>query len=163
MIYMGFFTVLGGSGGGLALVLGLGAAPGALATPTILDFDDLSGGFNVTNQYQSVCVTVSGAAVISDLISPCSTNSSPNIAYAPTGLMTFVLDPSVTGLVQIVSAYISGDTSVGIYGAIHDGGSSFTIDNLTFTPAADISSIPEPGSAWLLGLGLLGLMEGGAA
>lgn len=38
---------------------------------------------------------------------------------------------------------------------IHDGGASFVVDNITLSTQ---STVPEPASLWLMGLGLLGLL-----
>lgn len=179
--------------GALALVLGLMGVRPALASPITLTFDDILDGISVTSQFQSVGVTVSGAVALDASHTPWPANSAPNIAYAPTGLMTFSLNSAIAGDIEFVSAYISGFTSVGIYGydsggalvgqavtaaasnnqflsvmsfggpiasvQIHDGGSSFAIDTLTFATAADSATVPEPATAWLLGFGLLGLLS----
>lgn len=173
--------------GVLSLLLGLGAGQSALASPITLTFDEYADGTVLSTQYQGVGVTVSGARVIVAINTSWSANSVPNFAYAPTGLMTFSLNSGITGSIQSISAYVWADSGVGVYAydaadvllgqvltagptnnmflaftspgnpiasvAIHDGGSSFAVDTLTFT-----SSVPEPATAWLLGVGLLGLM-----
>mgnify|MGYP001011358874 CR=1 FL=1 len=166
------------------LFIGLGAAPSALATIT-LTFDDLPSGTDVASHYAGIGVTASGATALVATSTPWPANSGLNIAYAPTGLMTFLLNSVITGNVETVSAYISDESSVGIYAydaadvllgqvvtlgaddntflsftsagnpiariAIHDSGSSFAVDTLTFVSAA---AVPEPMSLALLGLGL---------
>lgn len=151
----------------LSLIIALlSAAHSALAATTTLTFDEFADGTDITTQYQSQGVTVSGVSTINQIYTPWSSNSSPNLAAAPIGLMRFTLDSAITGPIQFVSAYVSGLTSVGIYafdaagapvgqsvtpGAtnnmlvtvtssgnpiaridIHDGGSNFAIDTLTF-------------------------------
>lgn len=88
---------------------------GALAATTTLTFDEYSDGTVLTTQYQGVGVTVSGATVLPAVYTPYPANSAPNIAYAPTGLMTFTLNSAITGNIQSVSAYVSADASTGIY------------------------------------------------
>jgi PKD repeat protein len=80
-----------------------------------LTFDEIPDGAGLTNQYQNVGVTASGVQILNSIGLPWPANTPLNVAFAPTGLMTFTLDPLIIGNVQMVSAYISGDTSVGIY------------------------------------------------
>jgi hypothetical protein len=170
-------------------MLGLGGAPNALASTVTLDFDAFPDGTIITNQYLPLGVMVSGVTNLNGLNTSWPANTAPNIAYAPTGLMTFTLDPLILGNIQSVSAYVSGDFSVGIYayddlnnlvaqaltpGAsnnlfllaassgnpirsvkIHDGGSTFSIDTLSFVS----STVPEPSSLALFGVALAGLVS----
>lgn len=172
--------------GGLALVLGLGAVQPAIASTTTLTFDEYANGTDITNQYQSLGVMATGVNVLDAIFSPWPANTGANLAAAPTGILTFLLDSSITGDVTSVSSYVSGTTSIGIYAydiggslvgqsltpgatdnmflsvtsagnpiasvTVHDGGSNFLIDTLTFT------SVPEPATAWLVGFGLIGLL-----
>jgi hypothetical protein len=156
----------------VAALIGI-AAQGAVAATTTLTFDDIANGTNLSTEYQGVGVTASGATIIVATSTPWPiANTGLNVAYASSGLMTFNLNSSITGNVQSVSAYISGDTSTGLYAydaggslvgqavtvgaasnmllsvtssgnpiasvAIHDGGSSFTIDTLSFVAAPPV-------------------------
>ena len=96
----------------LSILVGLGAAPGVWATTT-LTFDDVPTGF-LTTQYQSLGVTASGVTVVYAFYTPWVANTSPNIAVAGTGLMTFNLDPTVIGNVQSISAYVGPITTTTI-------------------------------------------------
>jgi hypothetical protein len=98
----------------LTLLLTL-TAQSALAVTTTLNFDDIPSNTQLTNQYQSLGVIASGVTVVNEFSTPWSANTPSNVAYAPTGLMTFTLDQSVLANVQTVSAYVSGITPVGIY------------------------------------------------
>ena len=108
--------------GALSLLMGLGAASSALATTITLTFDEFQTGTAVTNQYENLGVLVSGAtafaaAALAAAANPWPANTPPNIAYSPLGLMTFILNPGITGNVQSVSAYLSegAGVNVGIY------------------------------------------------
>jgi hypothetical protein len=88
------------------LLLG-GLSQSALATT--LTFDEFPGGTVLTTQYQSLGVTISGATVYTScptcLFPPVS---GTNVAYAPSGLMTFSFNPTVVGgSVDTVSAYVT--------------------------------------------------------
>lgn len=87
----------------------------ALAATTTLTFDELPDDALITNQYQSIGVTVSGARAFLASQGAWSSNTSPNVAYAPSGLMTFTIDSSITGDVKSASAYLSTVAPVGIY------------------------------------------------
>src|SRR5437868_1036030 len=94
----------------LALLVGL-FAQGSLAQTTVLNFDDLADGTVLTSQYASRGVTASGVEISGNgLYTP---SSSPNVAIAPSGLMTFILNSSITGNVKTVSARISGVDGTG--------------------------------------------------
>lgn len=173
--------------GTLALLFSLGAAPSALATVTMLTFDELGEDAAITSQYTSLGVTVSGANSVTAAVLGFTAVSPPMVAYTPVGIMTFVLNVAD---VYTVSSYIMGPVDVGLFAYdsslnllgqatlpattdaytllsvtssgnsiarfdIHDGGASFAVDNITF---ATQSTVPEPGSVWLVGLGLLGLL-----
>lgn len=102
--------------GVLSLLIGLAATQAATqAATTKLTFDEFADRTTLTTQYQAVGVTVSGALVLSAPNSPWPANSGQNLVYAPTGLMTFDLDSTITGNIQTASAYVSGDMSIGIY------------------------------------------------
>jgi hypothetical protein len=118
-----FFAAISGKLTKLAVtfLIGVAAAQSAFAETTSLTFDDILDGITITSQYQGIGVLVSGAVALDALHTPWPANSSPNVAYAPTGLMTFTVNSTITGDIQSVSAYISGDTSVGIY-AYDSGG-----------------------------------------
>jgi len=176
--------------GTLALLFSLGAAQSALATVTVLTFDEFTDGTVLTNQYASLGITASGATIVDAPLIGLPFVSSLNLAYAPSGLMTFSLNSAITGDIYTVSTYVTGPVDTGLFAYdagnnllgqillsanapantllsftsagnsiarldIHDGGSSFFIDNLTF---ATRSTVPEPASLWLMGLGLLGLL-----
>lgn len=165
-----------------ALLLGLAGAPSASAE-TILTFDEFASGTTLTTQYQGLGVTASGPVVVYNaLISPWPAHSGTNMAFAPTGLMTFYLDSTIIGNIQSVSVFLSGASSTGVYAydasgalvgqsitqgwtdnafvkvtsagnpissvAIHDGGSSFIIDDLAFSSSTNPSYSVTP-----LGLG----------
>jgi hypothetical protein len=87
----------------------------AWAGTTTLTFDEFSSGTVLTNQYESEGVTISGATALATSAFP--PVSGTNIAYAPTGLMTFTFNPIVIGgQVQTVSVYVSDNVgSAGIY------------------------------------------------
>ncbi|MFC3110363.1 PKD domain-containing protein [Undibacterium arcticum] len=180
----------------LSFLIGLGAAPSALATTTTLTFDEYPDGTTLTTQYQGVGVTISGAAVSNALATPWPANTGANVAFAQTGLMTFTLNSTITGAIQTVSAYVSGDTSVGIYAydvggvligqsvtpgatnnllvsvassgnpiarvAIHDGGSSFAIDTLTFatTVVSNVKPVADAGDKQKARIGSLVTLDG---
>ncbi|WP_124529493.1 hypothetical protein [Burkholderia sp. Bp8991] len=93
----------------VSILAGLGAAPGAWATTT-LTFDDVSSGTILTNQYQNLGVTASGVIVVNAGGTPWTANTPTNIAAAPTGLMTFTLNPAIIGNVQTISAYVGPST-----------------------------------------------------
>ncbi len=150
-----------------AMIVGLFSQTSTAQTTTVINFDNLSNGEAITNQYQSQGVLISGATVFNVDIIGLPTPSNPNMAYSEVGLMTFDINVSD---VKTVSAYILGlNTDTGIYaydslgnllgqsilpgglesstlsvtssGApisrveIHDGGSSFFVDDFTFITA----------------------------
>ncbi|WP_224102187.1 hypothetical protein [Paraburkholderia caribensis] len=106
---------------GMLLWTGLGATPNVLATTTTLNFDTapdgsvIQSGTSISSQYQTVGVTVSGATADNASLEAQRANTAPNIAFAPTGMMTFTLNPAITGNVQSVSAYITAGLGVSIY------------------------------------------------
>jgi hypothetical protein len=159
------------------LLISLSVIQSASAATSTFSFDEFANGTTLTTQYQSRGVLVSGATVLDASTTAIPAHSAPNIAYAPTGLMTFSLDSSVVGSIKTVSAYVSGDPNTGIYAydssnnlvgqavlgnrpnntlltvtstgnpivniQIHDGGSNFTIDDLSLTSVpvcADVTS-----------------------
>lgn len=182
----------------LSLLVGVGSALPALATPITLTFDEYADETYVSTKYQSVGVTATNAQIIIGFATIWLADTAPNIALSVFNPdMGFVLNTAITGNIQNVSAYIYGLTSVGLYAydaadvllgqaltpgatsgmaisftssgnpiariAIHDagaafccGGFDFGIDTLKFATAADVATVPEPATAWLLGLGLLG-------
>ena len=159
----------------LALAVTMLMAPLAQAATTVLNFEGFANGTLLSTQYQSLAVTISGAA-IADCTAPgaaCTPFSGTNMALADaSGIMTFTFDPIATGYLSTVSAYVTGAPGVGLYaydsahnllgqalipvgtttpnvlltvmspGAtitsvqIHDGGSSFSIDDFTFVTGA---------------------------
>lgn len=88
-------------------------AHGSLAqTTTKITFDTLADGTVITNQYSAQGVNISGATVTNASSLGLPSNSSPNVAYAPDGLMKFTLSiPNV----KTVSANITGPANVGIF------------------------------------------------
>lgn len=91
------------------------AAQTAVATTTTLTFDEFPSHTEITTQYQSAGVLVSGATALDQALTLWVANTPNNIAYAPTGLMTFTIDQSILPNVQSVSAYVSGPMPIGIY------------------------------------------------
>ena len=90
--------------------------------PILLTFDEFSRGSTITTQYQSQGVTVSGATTFVGIFTPFPTNSGANLAVAPSGVMTFTLDPAITGPIRTVSARFSGDVGSGLYAYDAAGG-----------------------------------------
>jgi len=152
------------------VLMGL-VAQGALAqTTTTLDFEGIADGASITTQYQSQGVLVSGATAVDGILNFITPHSGRNLAFAPSGLMTFSLSISN---VKTVSAYVTGPANVGIFaydasnnlvgqsistvpttlallsvtssGApiasvqVHDGGSTFSIDDISFVTAAPVN------------------------
>lgn len=101
--------------GVVSLLVGLAAAPSALATTTTLNFDGIANGHPLTTQYQSLGITSSGGTVLLAAISPWDDPYGSNLVYAANGLMTFQLNSTITGAVQTVSVYLSGNAGTGIY------------------------------------------------
>lgn len=138
-----------------ALLIVLGVAQSALATITTLTFDEFSSGTDITNQYAGVGVTVSGATALLATSSPWSANSGANLAYSKTGLMTFVFNSAITGNVQTVSLYISGDLGSG-FEAFDSGGGLLA---LGFSPSPSdneffsITSLGNPIASFVAGIG----------
>lgn len=101
------------------LLAGMATAPDVLATTTVINFDTTPDGTvirsntQITDQYQSVGVTVSGATAINVASTIwATTNTPPNFALAETSAMIFTLNPSIAGNVQSMSAFIlTGGTS----------------------------------------------------
>ena len=176
--------------GTLALLFSLGATQSALATVTVLTFDEFTDGTVLTNQYASLGVTASGAMTLDGPNNGFTPVSPRNLTFSINGYMFFSFNPAITGDIFTVSAYVSGPSYVGLFAYdignnllgqamvpenapantllsvtssgnsiarldIHDGGASFVVDNVTF---ATRSTVPEPASIWLVGLGLLGLL-----
>jgi len=147
-------------------------AQGSLAqTTTLLNFDNLADGTELTNQYPGI--SASGVTVALAAIYGYPAQSSPNVANAPGGLMIFNLSLSN---IQTVSTRITGPAHVGIYaydasdnlvgqsvtessvynalvtvtssGApitkveIHNGGATFAIDDLSFTAPPVAPPVP---------------------
>jgi len=160
----------------LAALIGLGSSSAAVAATTVLSFEEVPEGSLITNQYENLGVTASGAVVASSDNLGWPFNSQFNLAYAPTGYMSFNLNSTIIGNVQSVSAYISGYSSVGIYAydssgnvvgqavtggfsqnmfltlvssgnpitsiEIHDGGTAFAVDDLSFESVPIIEPPP---------------------
>jgi hypothetical protein len=179
--------------GTLALLFSLGAAQSALATVTVLTFDELSPGTDLTTQYESlgVTVTTNGVTVIlnADVIG-IPLFSAPNVVFG-LGVTSFSLNSAITDDIYTVSAYVTPGPTVDVGLFAFDIGnnllgqvllpenaapntllsftssgnsiaffqinseSSYLFDNLTF---ATRSTVPEPPSAWLMGVGLLGML-----
>lgn len=99
----------------MTAVVVLGLAQVASAATTTIGFDNLADGTNVTNQYQSQGVMASGVVAANANLLPWPAHSSPNVAYAPSGLMIFDFNPAITGNIKKVSAYVSGPPLTGIY------------------------------------------------
>lgn len=169
----------------LCMAMGLGIAQPALSAPIMLTFDGYTNGTTITSQYQSVGVMVSGAKAIEARFTPWQAYSDENVADAPTGLISFILDPAITGNIHSASLFLFSFSSVGMYAYDADGvlvGQEVTpgaVENLFLTvessgnPIARIeihdsgsdfqidtvsfNSVPEPATGWLLSMTLLGL------
>ncbi|MBS6362588.1 hypothetical protein [Burkholderia sp.] len=101
--------------GSLALPMALAVPPVAHATTTVINFDDIASGTDVTTQYENVGVLASGVTALDQLGNSFSAYTPPNVGVAYGGLMTFTLNQAITGNVRTVSAYVLGAAGVGIY------------------------------------------------
>lgn len=109
--------------GKLLLLLALAVSPNADATTTTLNFDTTPDGTAIpdstaiTNQYLSMGVLASGVYATFAAQWGFAPASRPNFAFSPQwpGLMTFTLNPAITGNVRTVSAYIVGVAGTGLY------------------------------------------------
>lgn len=95
----------------LTLAMGLLFAPAAPAATTAISFNSLAPNTPATTQFQSLGVTISGAYVYSTASTVWTNPYGENILEAPSGLMTFTLNPTIIGSVQSVSAYLSTGTT----------------------------------------------------
>lgn len=143
-------------------VFALVATHGAHGATTTLTFDDIPAEQNVTTQYQGKGVTISGATVANANFYLILPKSAPNVAYAPTGLIKMAFSVTgvktvsayITGPGVGIYAYDAANNLLGFTqtqgtgyneflavtsasGAIakveiHDGGSSFYVDDFSF-------------------------------
>lgn len=131
--------------GVLSLLIGLVAMQGALAATTTLTFDEYLDSTTLSTRYQSARVTISGAGISNAVFTPWPANTRANMAFAPTGLQTFTLNSTISDAIQAVSAYVSGDTSTGIYAYDAAGvlvGQSVTLGATTDSARLCIESRP---------------------
>lgn len=124
----------------VAATLALSVASGVHASTVTLDFDSLSPGTALTNQYQSLGVTVIDAIVYDAISSPFYAHSEPNIIYSPSGLMVFNFNQNLTGDIQSVSAYVGSAVSFITFSA-YDGS-----NNLVGQTVMGASQLPPGGS-----------------
>ncbi|MFM0140650.1 hypothetical protein [Caballeronia grimmiae] len=140
----------------------LSASLSAQGAVTTLTFDDLPGEQNVTTQYQGKGVTITGATVANANVYLIPPKSAPNVAYAPTGLIRLSFNVTgvktvsayITGPGVGIYAYDAGNNLLGASQTqgtgynefltvtsasgpiakveIHDGGSSFYVDDFSF-------------------------------
>lgn len=91
----------------------------AAGDTTTLNFSEYPNSTVLTTQYQSEGVTISGATILTSCPTciPFPSVTGDNIAYAPTGSMTFTFSPTVIGgQVQTVSVYVTDNYGpVGLY------------------------------------------------
>lgn len=102
---------------GLTLLMSLVAPQAVLAATTTLTFDELADGTALTNQYQSLGVTISGILVVDAALSgsPWPPTSGLNVAFSTPGIMSFNFNSTITGNIQTVSAFVSTAVPVGLY------------------------------------------------
>ncbi|GJG96655.1 hypothetical protein [Cupriavidus pauculus] len=82
------------------------------AATTTLSFDEIGDDIAITNQYQSRGVLVTGANAINAGALGFGAHSGTQVAYAPSGLMTFTL---TVGDIKSVSTYMTGPVNIGIF------------------------------------------------
>lgn len=92
--------------GVLSCLLGLGTAQPALADPLILIFDEFLHGPVLSNQSQGGGETTAGVPTTNVVTTPGPAQAGVNVAFAPTGLLVFTLNTSITGTTQANSADI---------------------------------------------------------
>lgn len=97
----------------LADIAGNSLARGILnSTTTVLNFDSISEGTNVTDQYQTQGIIVDGAQVFNATSFGLHAHSGAKFALGISGIMTFsFLLPDI----KTVSAYVTGPGDVGMY------------------------------------------------
>ncbi|MFL8990635.1 beta strand repeat-containing protein, partial [Pseudomonas azerbaijanorientalis] len=92
------------------------SASGLTSTGSSLSFDEFLSDSELTTQYQSLGVTVSGGVtILNEFNSPWPAQSGVNLVYAGSGLMIFTFDSAITGNIQTVSAYVSGAANTGLF------------------------------------------------
>ena len=104
----------------LMVLMVAGLSQGAWAGTRTLNFDAYPDLTVLTNQYQSQGVAISGATLLASCTTCApypSVSGTTNVAYSPSGLMTFTFDPTIVGgQVNTVSAYVTDNVgSAGIY------------------------------------------------
>ena len=100
----------------LMVLMVAGLSQGAWAGTRTLNFDLYPTGTVLTNQYESQGVTISGATLFASCSTcdPFPSVSGTNVAYAPSGTMTFTFDPTIIGgQVTTVSAYVTDNNGPG--------------------------------------------------
>ncbi|MEN5035388.1 cadherin-like domain-containing protein [Pseudomonas sp. TWI929] len=83
-----------------------------IGTTTHINFDNLADEVAITNQFQAQGVLVHGANSINAAFLGLTAHSGTQVAYSPSGLMTFNLS---TADIKTVSAYVTGPADVGIF------------------------------------------------
>lgn len=128
----------------LSFVLIGAIAQGSLAqTSTVLNFDAFADGTVITNQYSAQGITATGVTVLNASSVGLPTNSSPNFAFAPTGLMVFNI--SIAN-VKTISAFVTGPADIGMFG--YDASNNLVASLITAVPTNNqLMSITSSGAA----------------